>query len=77
MDLPLFQSSYIFCVCRTAVFQVVGPTNELVEAKLQLKVETQRILSQMTLKARLAQETDTMHLICAVRNPSSFVRTQV
>ncbi|CAN0136926.1 unnamed protein product, partial [Ectocarpus fasciculatus] len=31
--------------------QVVGPTNELVEVKLQLKVETQRILSQMTLKA--------------------------
>ncbi|CAM9308465.1 unnamed protein product, partial [Ectocarpus sp. 12 AP-2014] len=30
--------------------QVVGPTNELVEVKLQLKVETQRILSQMTLK---------------------------
>eukprot|EP00752_Nemacystus_decipiens_P002592 g2425.t1 len=30
--------------------QVVGPTNEMVEAKLQLKVETQRILSQMTLK---------------------------
>lgn len=32
-------------------YQVVGPTNELVEAKLQLKVETQRIFTQMTLKA--------------------------
>lgn len=40
-------------VCCHPAFQVVGPTNELVEAKLQLKVETQRILSQMTLKARL------------------------
>lgn len=39
---------YLFC---RPVYQVVGQTNEMVEAKLQLKVETQRILSQMTLKA--------------------------
>ena len=37
--------------CLLLCVQVVGPTNELVEAKLQLKVETQRIFSQMTLKA--------------------------
>eukprot|EP00904_Undaria_pinnatifida_P011374 jgi/Undpi1/7367/HiC_scaffold_22.g09840.m1 len=38
--------------------QVVGPTNELVEAKLQLKVETQRIFSQMTLKASALRTID-------------------
>lgn len=43
-----------FVLCLALFFKVVGPTNELVEAKLQLKVETQRILSQMTLKASRA-----------------------
>lgn len=37
----------------TPMSQVVAPTNELVEAKLQLKVETQRILTVMTVKVRI------------------------
>ena len=49
--------SNCFHPCNAIVFQVVGPTNELVEAKLQLKVETQRIFSQMTLKASALSES--------------------
>lgn len=56
----------LFCV------QVVGPTNELVEAKLQLKVETQRIFSQMTLKASALRSALTRLSIFVFACPNYF-----